>query len=675
MFSGIRQRLSMKVALLVLGISLVVFTGLALVNASWQEENFRESLGQAITENSELLFHAIEKPMVIGDDSGTREQFSFIAEHYPHIKVYITSFRGNVTYSTQAQAERQDMDTLYSDPALMGMSKAALSGGNVETRLMDLGKDPVFVHSRSIPNDPSCHHCHGASQKVLGQLLLVQDVSPQMAAMSSQLRNIGFLGVAGLIVMVGGVLLFLRSQVLQKVQHITETTARVSQGDLDAAFLIESEDELGQLSGHIGTMLDRLKEQLAFSDGVLKGVTVPCAITNPDNTIRYTNAAMCTYLEKSHGPEQYVGVTSGEFFFGDPAAETISHRAIVEQKQIEEESVLQLPSGRTIHTAVTSTPFYDQQGNLLGTLAIWFDLTGIRQQEQQLVSQRDTITQAAGDADAVSNNVAAAAEELSAQVEQASKGSEQQKIRTSEVATAMEEMNATVLEVAQNAGAAAELAEQVRQSARDGNSAVGESVEMANAVTEKVEVLRGSMGDLELRANEVGDVITVIQDIADQTNLLALNAAIEAARAGEAGRGFAVVADEVRKLAERTMQATREVTDSIRQIQESAQKNVRGTYDAAELVAKNKHVSQKSGEILSQITKLIDGTADQVSAIATAAEQQSATSEEIARATESVNSIASETSLAMNESSQAVADLAQLAQQLRNIIEDMQSNG
>ncbi len=143
-----------------------------------------------------------------------------------------------------------------------------------------------------------------------------------------------------------------------------------------------------------------------------------------------------------------------------------------------------------------------------------------------------------------------------------------------ETATAMEEMNATVLEVAHNASNAAESAARARENAQVGAEGVRQAVTSIDAIKDQILDLNESMGELGSQAEGIGQIMNVVTDIADQTNLLALNAAIEAARAGEAGRGFAVVADEVRKLAEKTMQATKEVGDAVSTIQSQARSNI-----------------------------------------------------------------------------------------------------
>jgi len=269
--------------------------------------------------------------------------------------------------------------------------------------------------------------------------------------------------------------------------------------------------------------------------------------------------------------------------------------------------------------------------------------------------------------------ISSASEELSAQVEQSSRGTEVQATRVADTATAMEEMNSTVLEVARNASQAAESTDSARRQAGAGSIVVSQVVAGIGTMQTVSLSLKQDMGQLGRQAEGIGQVMNVISDIADQTNLLALNAAIEAARAGDAGRGFAVVADEVRKLAEKTMTATREVGEAIRGIQEGARKNMDNVDRAVSTVEDATKLANESGEALRQIVALVDTATDQVRSIATASEQQSATSEEINRSIEEINRISSETSDAMRQSAQAVGELASQTQNLRALIERMKS--
>jgi methyl-accepting chemotaxis protein len=182
------------------------------------------------------------------------------------------------------------------------------------------------------------------------------------------------------------------------------------------------------------------------------------------------------------------------------------------------------------------------------------------------------------------------------------------------------------------------------------------------------------MTRLGAQADAIGRIMNVISDIADQTNLLALNAAIEAARAGEAGRGFAVVADEVRKLAEKTQNATKEVGEAIGGIQEGTRKNVANVDRTVIQIERATGLAGKSGEALGAIVELVDLSTDQVRSIATASEEQSAASEEINRAIEDISRISYETSDAMRQSAQAVGELAEQAQALSHMIEELKSD-
>ncbi|MDD4731751.1 MAG: methyl-accepting chemotaxis protein [Desulfovibrio sp.] len=290
--------------------------------------------------------------------------------------------------------------------------------------------------------------------------------------------------------------------------------------------------------------------------------------------------------------------------------------------------------------------------------------------QQRMVSELlGTMREIATNAEEIAHQVSAASEELSAQVVQVSRGAEVQDQRTAETATAMEEMTATVLEVARNSSATAEMAEKTRSEAQAGNEIVDNAVATIREVAESSNRLRKDMLDLGERAEGISKIMNVITDIADQTNLLALNAAIEAARAGEAGRGFAVVADEVRKLAEKTMDATKEVGQAIQLMQESAHINLESVATSTKTANRAAGLAEQSGQALRDIVSLAEETSDQVRGIATAAEEQSATSEEINRAVDDIRRIAGETAGGMGDAATATNELARLSQQLLGLIE------
>ncbi|CAK7016702.1 MAG: hypothetical protein DESF_00676 [Desulfovibrio sp.] len=264
-----------------------------------------------------------------------------------------------------------------------------------------------------------------------------------------------------------------------------------------------------------------------------------------------------------------------------------------------------------------------------------------------------------------------ATEELSAQIQESSRGTDIQRERVATSATAMEEMNSTVLEVARNAGVAADGANLARENALDGESIVRQSVDSITIVQTDAQRLKGYMEALGERAESIGAIMTVISDIADQTNLLALNAAIEAARAGEAGRGFAVVADEVRKLAESTMNATKEVGDAISGIQQGTRDSISAVEQTSSELNDTAVLVEKSGQSLVEIVQNVATVADQVRNIAAAAEEQSAASEEITHALDEINRMADEGATAMHMCAQAVVELSEQTDGLKNLVDDL----
>jgi methyl-accepting chemotaxis protein len=278
---------------------------------------------------------------------------------------------------------------------------------------------------------------------------------------------------------------------------------------------------------------------------------------------------------------------------------------------------------------------------------------------------------AAEQLDAVVHGISAAASELSAQIEQSDHGASESSSRLSEAATAMNEMNATVQEVARNASSAAAVSGQTRQNAEEGQKILTDAMNSIGQVQKVSMELQEDMSQLHGHTQDISQIMGVISDIADQTNLLALNAAIEAARAGEAGRGFAVVADEVRKLAEKTMASTSDVSRAITAIQESAQKSVDKMAEALGAVEKANELAQQSGEALQQIVGNVEETADQVRAIAAAAEEQSAASEEINQSVVTVNAMSGQTAAAMGEAAKAISELARQTEVLTSLVERM----
>ena len=292
----------------------------------------------------------------------------------------------------------------------------------------------------------------------------------------------------------------------------------------------------------------------------------------------------------------------------------------------------------------------------LGSLAQRFD--------EVVPKLRDMIRRVAH----VTDKVASASAELSATADEMSKGAQTLTSRTAQTAAAVEEMNATVAEVAGNSGKAAQMAQDTVGTANNGRNVVSETITGMEKISDAVTHSASIISALGKSSDQIGEIVRVIEDIADQTNLLALNAAIEAARAGEQGRGFAVVADEVRKLAERTTKATKEIGDMIRQIQQDTKGAVYAMEEGTAKVQGGVTLVNRTGDALAQIVQMVTQSADMIRQIAVAAEQQSAATQHIAEDLETVAKVTKESESGATESAKASQDLSILATELQSVV-------
>ncbi len=279
-------------------------------------------------------------------------------------------------------------------------------------------------------------------------------------------------------------------------------------------------------------------------------------------------------------------------------------------------------------------------------------------------SLREMIQSIAGTA----QHVASASEELSSSATQQAQSAETQKDQTAQVATAMQEMSSTVLQVSENSNKAAEASRQAAETARRGGAIVEETLSRMRAIADSVSGTAKKMDELGKSSDQIGQIVGVINDIADQTNLLALNAAIEAARAGEQGRGFAVVADEVRKLAERTTTATKEIAGMIKNIQQETKTAVTAMETGTKQVEEGVKSTIQAGGSLKEIIHMAEQVGEMVMQIATAAMEQSSASEEVNQNMEKIAKLVKESADGAQQSAKACQDLSSLAFDLQNMV-------
>ncbi len=262
------------------------------------------------------------------------------------------------------------------------------------------------------------------------------------------------------------------------------------------------------------------------------------------------------------------------------------------------------------------------------------------------------------------NQVASSSSELSKFSSKMAKGAGELSSQTDQIATAMDELNTTVNEVARNAQTVSDSAKQATDIAEDGRCGVLTGIEGLKKMTSSVENSAKIMSELGQSAASIGEIVSLIQDIADQTNLLALNAAIEAARAGEMGRGFAVVADEVRKLAERTTKATKEISDVIKSLQDKTKDATKTMESGVKEAGEAQNFANRISGVLENIVTASRNVSDTIRQIATAVEEQSAATGEISRNVEKISLITQDSAKNTKKVSEASVDLSHLSDEL-----------
>jgi methyl-accepting chemotaxis protein len=280
----------------------------------------------------------------------------------------------------------------------------------------------------------------------------------------------------------------------------------------------------------------------------------------------------------------------------------------------------------------------------------------------------DRLRDVMGEISGSSTHVATAAEELSAITTQSNAGIRQQQIETEQAATAMSEMSATAQEIARNAAQAADAAREADRAATQGGQVVLQTVETIRVLAGEMENTGLAINKLEADSAGIGVILDVIRGVADQTNLLALNAAIEAARAGEQGRGFAVVADEVRTLASRTQQSTLEIQKMIEGLQAGARTAVQAMTQGSGQMQRGVQQAEEAGAALEAIARSVTNITDMNTQIASAAEEQSSVVEEINRNIVAISQLSNQATSGSQQTAVASTELARLAAQLQGLV-------
>ncbi|MFG0291563.1 MAG: methyl-accepting chemotaxis protein [Phycisphaerales bacterium JB050] len=293
----------------------------------------------------------------------------------------------------------------------------------------------------------------------------------------------------------------------------------------------------------------------------------------------------------------------------------------------------------------------------------------IGQLAQSVNTMRDSLAELVRGITLTATEVAEMSENIAAASQQSAQNIREQESQSNQVAAAVAEMTSSIDEVANNSDEVSRGAVDAGDKAREGAQIVAQTVSEMREIADQVATLSNLVGSLGDKSQQIGQIVEVINDIADQTNLLALNAAIEAARAGEHGRGFAVVADEVRKLADRTTKATAEVSESIASIQTETKRAVTEMESSTSRVSSGVELAERAGGSLQAITSGSANVSRMIESIAAAARQQSTAAEEISHSVDAIRSSNEETATGAAQSAEAATRLNVKAEELRQAVE------
>ncbi|WP_300907122.1 HAMP domain-containing methyl-accepting chemotaxis protein [uncultured Desulfovibrio sp.] len=463
--------------------------------------------------------------------------------------------------------------------------------------------------------------------------------------------------------------IYARRGICRPLEQLSGFAQKVIAGDYSSRIEAHSRNEIGMLASALDAMLDKLASQLAFSRGVLTALPVPCAVFDTQNKLVFANTPMLTAFGHAGDMKNSVGMTSGSFFYNNATRATSVTRCLESGEGDSSSVVIDKKAGKAMHAEIFTKPMLDNRGELSNVVLILLDNTTTFEQQEAIKRNSETMRGVAVSVLDLLEAANTACEQLASVLVKTDTATTETAGRMNDTLTAMEQMNMAVLDISKNAGDAASNSDNMRDTATIGQNIVEQVVSSISQVQKNSMELRADMDKLRGETQNISQIMTVISDIADQTNLLALNAAIEAARAGEAGRGFAVVADEVRKLAEKTMSATTEVAAAIENIQQSSRRNMEQVDRAVTSIEEATGLAHTSGDRLRDIVEITTLSTDMVRAIATAAEQQSASTAQINETVEAVNNTFKDVAMTIADANSAAKQLNSQMSEIRHLMD------